>query len=148
MSCKISRSRDGFAQQAGDMRPEIRAAVRHGLDAFAQFGQARGFFDKAVGAGLEQLAHEGRILEPGENEHARVLEVARKALEHVHAIEARQHHIEDDEVGLEFEAGGAGGLPVATFGDDFKLVIHAQNGGKQFADGYLIFNEDNAFHES
>ncbi len=144
----LARVDDGFAQEAGDERPEIGAAVGDGLDAFAQFGQARGFFDKAVGAGLEQLAHEGRILEPGKDQHAGVLEVARKALEHVHAVEAGQHHVEDDEIGLELKAGGAGGLPVATFGDDFKLVVHAQHRGEELADGYLVFNENNTFHES
>ena len=50
--------------------------------------------------------------------------------------------------GLSSRQVRAGGLPVAAFGDDFKLAVHAQDGGEHFADGNLVFNKNNAFHES
>ena len=82
----------------------------------------------------------------GEDEHARVLELAGEAAEHFGAIETREHHVEDDEIGLFAEGEFDAFLAVTRGANDGVAAKALEDFGKHIAYGGLVFDDDNSFH--
>ena len=64
-----------FAQQLGDIRTEVAAAVGHDVDPFFQFAQRRRLFHEAVRSGLKKLADQMGVLVAAEHQNPGVLEM-------------------------------------------------------------------------
>jgi hypothetical protein len=66
--------------------------------------------------------------------------------ENIDSTEARETRVQHQEVRFQFEAERTCFQAIAAFAYDFVSGVNPQNLGEHFADGGLVFNDDDTFY--